>query len=103
MFCVGEFLRVVTHPRLFDPLHTAVEACGAVTRLLSFENAVVLQPGPDYPAQLMDTVREVRAVGNLVFDAQIMALCRDCGVTALLTEDRDFDRFEEFQVERLAL
>ncbi len=103
VFCIGEFLRVVTHPRLFDPPHTAVEACGALAQLLSPGNAVVLRPGPEYPARLMDAVREVGAVGNLIFDAQIVALCRECEVTALLTEDRDFDRFEEFRVERLNL
>lgn len=45
---------------------------------------------------LMDAVREVGALGNLIFDAQIVALCQECRVTALLTEDRDFDRFPEF-------
>lgn len=103
VFCMGEFLRVITHPGLFDPPHTAVEACEALARLLSLENAVALRPGPDYAARLTDAVREVGAVGNLIFDAQIVALCRDCGVTALLTEDRDFDRFEDFHVERLPL
>lgn len=103
VFCIGEFLRVVTHPRPFDPPHTALEAYGALAQLLSLENAVVLRPGPDYPARLMDAVREVDAVGNLIFDAQIVALCRECGVTALLTEDRDFDRFGDLHVERLTL
>ncbi len=92
-----------THPRLFDPPHTAVEACGTLAQLLSLGNAVVLRPGPEYPARLMDAVREVGAVGNLIFDAQVVALCRECAVTALLTEDRDFDRFEEFRGERLNL
>lgn len=27
VFCLGEFLGVVTHPRLFDPPHTIAEAC----------------------------------------------------------------------------
>ena len=29
VFCIGEFVRVITHPRLFDPAHTADEACEA--------------------------------------------------------------------------
>jgi predicted nucleic acid-binding protein len=33
------------------------------------------------------------ATGNLVFDAQIAALCREHGVDRLLSEDRDFRRF----------
>jgi predicted nucleic acid-binding protein len=38
---------------------------------------------------------------NLAFDAQVVALCREAGVTALLTEDRDFDRFRGFRTLRL--
>jgi predicted nucleic acid-binding protein len=44
---------------------------------------------------------EAEASGNLMFDAQIVALCREAGVTALLTEDRDFDRFPGFRTTRL--
>jgi predicted nucleic acid-binding protein len=36
-----------------------------------------------------------------VFDAQIVALCREAGVSALLTEDRDFARFSRFRATRL--
>ena len=45
----------------------------------------------------------MNAVGNLVFDAQIVALCREHGVSKLFTEDRDFDRFKGFQTERLEI
>ena len=38
----------------------------------------------------MEAIREANATGNLVFDAQIAALCRTTsGVTLLVTEDRD--------------
>ena len=59
-------------------------------------------PGPGYPERLREAVREVGATGNLVFDAQIAALCRDFGVSVLLTEDRDFERFGGLDIERLA-
>jgi len=39
--------------------------------------------------------------GNLVFDAQVAAVCKEAGVSALLTEDRDFDRFRDFPVAHL--
>lgn len=103
VFCIGEFLRVVTHPKLFDPPHSPAEACDALARLLSPGNVAVLRPGPGYPERLLDAIREVDAVGNLVFDAQIAALCRDCDVSTLLTEDRDFERFENLDIERLAV
>jgi predicted nucleic acid-binding protein len=31
--------------------------------------------------------------GNLAFDAQLVAVCREHGVVEILTEDRDFARF----------
>ncbi len=100
VFCIGEFLRVVTHPRIANS-HTADEACEAMERLLASPNVEVLLPGRRFPELLADAVREADAIGNLVFDAQIVALCREAGVRALLTEDRDFTRFPGFATERL--
>jgi predicted nucleic acid-binding protein len=50
---------------------------------------------------LARAVRDGDLVGNLVFDAQIVAVCRERGARVLLTEDRDFDRFAGFATERL--
>jgi toxin-antitoxin system PIN domain toxin len=101
VFCVGEFVRVITHPRLFDPPYGADEACRALDRLLASPTVRVLHPGPAFVARLSEAVREADAVGNLVFDAQIVAVCRESGVTRLLTEDRDFTRFRRFPVQGL--
>ncbi|MCE2476211.1 MAG: PIN domain-containing protein [Alphaproteobacteria bacterium] len=51
---------------------------------------------------MTDAVRQADAIGNLVFDAQIVALCREHGVTRLMTEDRDFNRSEGLATRRLA-
>jgi toxin-antitoxin system PIN domain toxin len=101
VFCLGEFLRVVTHPRLFDPPHTIDEACRALDRLLESPSLRILNPGERFWAMLTQAVREADATGNLVFDAQLAAVCRESGVSALLTEDRDFDRFAGLRTERL--
>jgi toxin-antitoxin system PIN domain toxin len=101
VFCLGEFLRVVTHPRLFDPPSTADDACEAMARILESPSVQVLQPGERFWTLLAQAVRQARATGNLAFDAQIVALCREAGASALLTEDRDFDRFPEFKTVRL--
>ena len=77
------------------------EACEALTRLLASPSVTVIRPGPSYPALLIEAIREAGAIGNLVFDAQIVALCRENGVSRLLTEDRDFDRFKGLGAERL--
>ncbi len=101
VFCLGEFVRVVTHPRLFDPAHTIDEACTALERLLASPSVRVLWPGERFWPLLADAIRAADATGNLVFDAQLAALCRESGVSALLTEDRDFDRFAGLRTERL--
>ena len=101
VFCLGEFVRVVTHPRLFDPPHTIDEACAALDRLLESPTVRILNPAERFWAMLAQAVREADAMGNLVFDAQLAALCRENGVSALLTEDRDFDRFAGLRTERL--
>lgn len=101
VFCIGEFIRVLTHPRLFDPPYTAREACAALTRLLESPSLSVLCPGPDYPSLLVEAICEANAIGHLVFDAQIVALCRESGVSRLMTEDRDFDRFKDLRIERI--
>lgn len=101
VFCVAEFVRVVTHPKLFDPPYGADEACRAVDQLLASPSVRVLHSGPSFFAHFAEAVRDANAVGNLVFDAQIVAVCRESGVTSLLTEDRDFARFRRFKTERL--
>jgi hypothetical protein len=101
VFCLTEFVRVVTHPRLFAPPYTAEEACAAVARLLASPSLRVLHPGQTFLERFADAVREADAVGNLAFDAQIVAVCREAGVTSLVTEDRDFDRFRRFPTQRL--
>ena len=88
VFCLGEFVRVVTHPRLFDPPHTIAEACSALGRVLESPTVRILSPGERFWMILVETLIEGAAAGNLVFDAQLAALCRESGVSALLTEDR---------------
>lgn len=101
VFCLGEFVRVVTHPAVFSPPSTLEEAVGALDGLLGSPTLAVLSPGERYWPLLRDALAEARAAGNLAFDAQIVAVCRESGVRALLTEDRDFRRFADFPLEHL--
>ncbi|GIW41569.1 MAG: ribonuclease VapC43 [Candidatus Binatia bacterium] len=101
VFCLGEFLRVITHPRLFDPPHTVDEACRALERLLESPTLRVLYPGDRFWPLLAEVAREGDTQGNLAFDAQIVAVCLEHGVSTLLTQDRDFDRFRKIRTVRL--
>jgi len=92
-FCIGEFVRVVTHPRIFHPVTDLEIALDFVDQVLGSPSARILLPGPSFPALLAESCRDGSARGNLAFDAQIVAVCREHGVVELLTEDRDFSRF----------
>lgn len=102
VFCLGELVRVISHPRLFDPPYTADEARQAVERILQSPSLQILHPGARYWRLFAEAVRQGNATGNLVFDAQIVAVCREWGVAALITEDRDFTRFPAFAIRTLA-
>ncbi len=101
VFCIGEFVRVVTHPRLFDPPTPAPEAVAAVDNLLESPSVRLLSPGRRYWSIFADLVRDGEVYGNLVFDAQIAAVCLEHGARTLLTDDRDFGRFSRLSVRPL--
>lgn len=101
VFCLGEFLRVMTHPLGSRMADRTGGDCQALGRVLSSPSLVVLTPGDRFWPLLSRAADDGHAIGNLVFDAQIVALCRESGVRALLTEDRDFDRFSGFSTVRL--
>jgi hypothetical protein len=96
--CIYEFLRIVTHPRIFQtpaPLERALEA---LEGLLAADGVWLLLPTERHPELLRAVLLESRATGNLVHDAHIVALLREHGVAAILTEDRDFRRFPGVRV-----
>ncbi|HZD16873.1 MAG TPA: TA system VapC family ribonuclease toxin [Actinomycetota bacterium] len=100
VFAIGEFLRVVTH-RL-GPLRRPVngaEAMRAIDVLVESPSARVLLPGRRFLPLLRDLILGGRVRGDLVFDAQIVAVCLEHGATTILTEDRDFRRFSGITVE----
>lgn len=94
VFCIGEFLRVVTHHRIFTPPTSLEEALAAVQAILDSPSVRLLLPGDRYWPILARTMRQGQATGNLAFDAQIVALCLEHGVETLVSEDLSLRRFE---------
>ena len=95
---VYEFLRVVTHPRVFDPPTELDAALEDLETLLVSPSLTLLAEGPTHPRRLREAVVASRAVGNLVHDAHIAALLVEHGVSEFLTADRDFLRFPGLRV-----
>ncbi len=92
--CIGEFLRVVSHDRVVQPPTPIGEALASIESLLASPAARLLMPGNRYLQILRDVIARSGVRGNLIFDAQIAAVCLEHGATTLLTEDRDFTRFQ---------
>ena len=100
VFCLGEFVRVVTHPRVFRPPSTLEQALSALEGLLASPALRILNPGRRYPQLLRDAARSADARGNLAFDAQIAAVCVEHGASGIVTLDRDFSRFPQLRLMR---
>jgi len=96
--CVYEFIRVVTHPRLFDPPTPLDEAVTAVEGLLSSPSVLLLSETKRHPTWFSRMVLDSGASGNLVFDAHVAALMREHGIDEIITSDRDFHRFPGIRV-----
>ena len=96
--CVYEFLRVVTHPRVFQPPVPAEVARADLAAILASPSLCLLAETERHPAVLDAVLDESGVTGNLIHDAHIAALCREHGVSELLTGDRDFLRFRGFRV-----
>lgn len=97
IFCVSEFLRVVTHRRVFNPPTDVAVAIEFLEQLLCSPSCRVALPGDEFIHYLTDVLTDTDARGNLVFDAQIVALCCERGIPEILTTDRDFDRFRQIR------
>ncbi len=91
--CLYEFLRVVTHPRVFHPPVPLDIALKDLEQLLASPSLFLLAETARHASVLDQTLRQAAATGNLIHDAHIVALCLEHGVSELITGDRDFTRF----------
>jgi len=93
---LAAFLRISTHPRAFEhPLDSAT-AWERVTDWLAAPAVWVPQPGPGHPTLLGEVLIQHEVAGNLVPDAQLVALALEHGL-AVYSTDTDFARFPEIE------
>lgn len=86
------FVRVATHPRVFDPPSTPQEALTFAGQVLRAASTTRLRPGPRHWQLFQELVERASATGNRVPDAYHAALAVESGST-LITNDRGFGRF----------
>jgi toxin-antitoxin system PIN domain toxin len=86
------FLRIVPHPRVFDPPTPMVRALEFAEALRGQPNAVPVAPGPRHWEIFTNLCTIAGVKGNLVPDAYLAALAIESG-SEWITTDRDYARF----------
>jgi toxin-antitoxin system PIN domain toxin len=86
------FLRVVTHPRVFNEPDDIEEALVFAERLRDLPHAIAVRPGDRHWSIFTSLCRATRAVGNGVPDAYLAAMAIESG-SEMITGDRGFARF----------
>ena len=86
------FLRVVTHPRVFNPPSSLSSALAFTEIIRNQPNAVQVAPGERHWDIFKGLCDAVNAKGNLIPDAYLAALAIESG-SEWITTDGDFGRF----------
>jgi uncharacterized protein len=89
---LGGFLRIVTHPRIFQPATPLELALAFCRQLMARPTAVFLQPGARHWGIMVDLIERADVRGAMVSDAYLAALAVEHGCE-LVTTDSDFARF----------
>ncbi len=91
------FMRVVTHPKIFEKPSSQATAIGFVQQIRSGGHAVCLSPGRNHWDLFLQCVQTISAQGNDIPDAYHAALALewDC---AWVTTDKGFRRFKGLRV-----
>ena len=89
---LGGFLRVVTHPAVFNPPSPIDDALAFVEDVRDQPNCVVLAPGARHWEIFARLCQRSGVRGNLVSDAYLAALAIESG-SEWITMDGDYARF----------
>jgi toxin-antitoxin system PIN domain toxin len=90
------FLRVVTHPRIFDPPSDIAAALAFANQVRNQPNCIPLNPGERHWTIFSRLCQQAGVKGNLVPDAYLAALAIESG-SEWITTDRDFSRFPDLK------
>lgn len=87
------FLRVITHPKVFNPPSEIEKALDFIDSIIKRTNGVIIVQGSGHWKIFTDLCRKSGAKGNLVPDAYFAAIAIE-NRCIWVTTDRDFSRFK---------
>jgi toxin-antitoxin system PIN domain toxin len=86
------FLRIVTHPKIFNPPSKLEDALTFIEQIRNQTNCVIVVPQERHWAIFSNLCRQANAKGNLIPDAYYAALAIETG-SEWITTDQDFSQF----------
>jgi toxin-antitoxin system PIN domain toxin len=92
------YLRIATHPRIFDTPLTPDEALGNVAALLALPQVRAVSELEGFLGAYRHVSSNLPVRGNLVPDTQLAAILFQHGVRTLYSNDRDFRKFESLDL-----
>ena len=95
--CVHEFVAIVTHPRIYRPPSSLLEALAAVDAWMAGGNLHLLSESPGYFEKFRELATAAQLKGPRIHDARVAALCLHHAVRELWTADRDFSLFPQLR------
>ena len=91
------FLRVVTHPRIFEAPSALSSAVRFASQVRESQNAVCLAPGPMHWKIFLGCIEQIDAKGSDIADAYHAALAIEWNCV-WVTTDKGFKRFKGLKV-----
>lgn len=89
---LSRFLRIVTHPAIFNPPSPIADALAFIDDVRKQPNCVVIAPGVRHWDIFRQLCRTSGVRGNLVPDAYLAAIAIESG-SEWITTDADYSRF----------
>jgi uncharacterized protein len=96
--CIHEFIAIATHPGIYKPPSTLLQALGFIDSLFASPQLHLLGESPGYFEKLRQISIAARLKGPRIHDARVAALCLHHGVSELWSADRDFSAFPQLKV-----
>jgi uncharacterized protein len=94
---VMAYLRIATHPAIFERPLPPADATANIDRLLGLPHVQTAGERERFWPSFRRAARAADARANLVPDAHVVALMIENGVRTIWTRDRDYRRFSEIE------
>lgn len=97
-----EFLRVSTHPRVFNSPLSMDMALNFLKPLIDHEKSFIISETDIHNDILLNCISQThRITGNLIHDFHIAVLMKEHGVSEIVTFDKDFNAFPWIKIKQV--